>query len=97
MSAKGYARRSPSPPTGGARIITVTPGRRDAVAAGHEVADRVHQDVLEALPEDQRTAFTESLSSLVSGLLAEPLTSGGQCAGRGSQADPARNHQLRDC
>jgi hypothetical protein len=32
----------------------------------------VHREVLEALPEGQRQAFTGALTSLVTGLLAEP-------------------------
>jgi MarR family transcriptional regulator, transcriptional regulator for hemolysin len=75
LEREGYARRSPSPTDRRARIITVTPAGADVVAAGHEVADRVHQEVLDALPDDQRLAFTGALSSLVTGLLAEPAKS----------------------
>lgn len=32
----------------------------------------MHREVLEALPEDQRQAFTAALTSLVGGLLAAP-------------------------
>jgi MarR family transcriptional regulator for hemolysin len=71
LEREGYAQRSPSPTDRRARIITVTPAGAVAVAAGHEVADRVHQEVLDALPEGQRRAFTDALSSLVNGLLAE--------------------------
>jgi len=56
-------------------VVTIATAAH-AVAAGHEVADRVHQEVLDALPEGQRGAFTDALSSLVSGLLAEPAKSG---------------------
>jgi MarR family transcriptional regulator, transcriptional regulator for hemolysin len=75
LEREGYAQRSPSPTDRRARIITVTPAGAVAVAAGHEVADRVHQDVLDALPEGQRQAFTDALSSLVNGLLAQPAKS----------------------
>jgi MarR family transcriptional regulator, transcriptional regulator for hemolysin len=75
LEREGYARRSPSPTDRRARIIAVTRAGADAVAAGHEVADRVHREVLDALPEGQRRAFTEALSSLVTGLLAEPAKS----------------------
>ncbi len=75
LEREGYAQRSPSPTDRRARIVTVTPAGAGAVAAGHEVADRVHQDVLDALPGDQRRAFTDALSSLVNGLLAEPAKS----------------------
>jgi MarR family transcriptional regulator, transcriptional regulator for hemolysin len=75
LEREGYARRSPSPTDRRARIIVVTPAGADAVAAGHEVADRVHREVLDALPEGQRRAFTDALSGLVAGLLAEPAKS----------------------
>jgi MarR family transcriptional regulator, transcriptional regulator for hemolysin len=76
LEREGYAQRSPSPTDRRARIITVTPAGAGAVAAGHDVADRVHREVLDALPADQRRAFTDALSSLVTGLLAEPAKSG---------------------
>ena len=74
LEREGYARRTPSPTDRRARIIAVTPAGADLVAAGHEVADGVHREVLEALPDGQREAFTAALTSLVGpgGLLAEP-------------------------
>lgn len=73
LEQEGYAERTPSPTDRRARIITVTAAGADLVAAGHEIADRVHREVLGALPEDQRQAFTGALTSLVSGLLAKPV------------------------
>jgi DNA-binding MarR family transcriptional regulator len=75
LEREGYARRSPSPTDRRARIITVTPAGAEAVAAGHEVADRVHAEVLDALPAGLREAFADAMSSLVTGLLAEPAKS----------------------
>jgi DNA-binding MarR family transcriptional regulator len=72
LERAGYAERTPSPADRRARIITVTPAGADLVAAGHEIADRVHGEVLDALPEGQRQAFTAALTSLVDGLLAAP-------------------------
>jgi len=72
LERAGYAERTPSPADRRARIITVTPAGADLVAAGHEIADRVHREVLDALPEGQRQAFTAALTSLVGGLLATP-------------------------
>lgn len=69
----GYAERRPSPTDRRARIVAVTPSGAEAVAAGHQVADRVHREVLEALPAEQRTVFVDALNSLVGGLLAEPV------------------------
>jgi MarR family transcriptional regulator for hemolysin len=75
LEREGYAERTPSPADRRARIITVTASGADLVAAGHEIADRVHREVLDALPEDQRLVFTGALTSLVGGLLAEPAPS----------------------
>jgi MarR family transcriptional regulator, transcriptional regulator for hemolysin len=75
LERAGYAERTPSPADRRARIITVTPAGAELVAAGHQVADGVHREVLDALPEDQRAAFTGALSGLAGGLLAEPAAS----------------------
>ena len=69
----GYAERRPSPADRRARIVAVTPSGADAVEVGHQVADRVHGEVLEALPADQAAVFVAALTSLNSGLLAEPV------------------------
>lgn len=75
LEGEGYAERRPSPTDRRARVIAVTPAGVEAVAAGQEVADRVHREVLEALPKGQREVFTKALSTLVTGLLAEPVKS----------------------
>ena len=72
LERAGYAERMPSPTDRRARVITVTPEGAALVAAGRQVADGVHREVLDALPEEQRTAFTGALTSLAGGLLAEP-------------------------
>jgi DNA-binding MarR family transcriptional regulator len=73
LESAGYAERRPSPADRRARIVTVTEAGAEAVAAGRQVVDRVHGEVLEALPEAQRAAFVDALSTLVNGLLAEPV------------------------
>jgi DNA-binding MarR family transcriptional regulator len=75
LEGAGYAERTPSPADRRARIITVTPAGAGLVAAGHEIADGVHREVLDALPAEQREVFTGALTSLVTGLLAEPVVS----------------------
>jgi MarR family transcriptional regulator, transcriptional regulator for hemolysin len=75
LERAGYAERQPSPTDRRARIITVTDAGAGQVAAGHEIADQVHREVLAALPESQRQVFTGALISLVGGLLAEPVPS----------------------
>jgi MarR family transcriptional regulator, transcriptional regulator for hemolysin len=72
LERAGYAERTPSPADRRARIIAVTPAGAALVARGHQIADGVHREVLDALPADQRTAFTGALASLAGGLLAEP-------------------------
>jgi MarR family transcriptional regulator for hemolysin len=69
----GYAERRPSPADRRARIVAVTPSGLDAVAVGQQVADRVHREVLEALPAGQREVFVDAMTSLVGGILAEPV------------------------
>jgi DNA-binding MarR family transcriptional regulator len=75
LERSGYAERRPSPADRRARIIVVTPAGADLVAAGHEIADGVHGEVLAALQDAQRPAFVAALESLVGGLLAEPVQS----------------------
>ncbi|HVT70969.1 MAG TPA: MarR family winged helix-turn-helix transcriptional regulator [Trebonia sp.] len=75
LEREGYAERTPSPADRRVRIVTVTPAGAALVAAGNEITDRVHREVLDALPEAQREAFTGALTTLVRGLLAEPVQS----------------------
>lgn len=71
LEREGYAERTPSPADRRARIITVTGPGADLVTAGGEIADRVHREVLETLPEASRRVFTDALNSLVAGPLAD--------------------------
>jgi DNA-binding MarR family transcriptional regulator len=71
----GLAERQPSSADRRARIIAVTPAGQRAVAEGTKIADRVHRDVLEALPVAQREVFTGALTQLVEGYLATPVES----------------------
>jgi MarR family transcriptional regulator for hemolysin len=75
LERAGYAERRPSPTDRRARIVAVTPAGAAAAAAGHQVADRVHGEVLDALPPGQRQAFVDAMTALVGGLLAEPVES----------------------
>ena len=71
LEREGYAERTPSPVDRRARIITVTPAVAGLVASGSEIADRVHREVLETLPESTRQVFVDALNSLVAGPLAD--------------------------
>lgn len=73
LERAGLARRRPSSTDRRARIVSVTEEGRKAVAQGIEIADRVHQEVLDALRQEQREVFVGALSGLAEGLLAEPV------------------------
>jgi len=75
LERAGYAERTPSPSDRRARIIAVTPSGARLVAQGNQIADRVHGEVLDALPADQRAVLTSALSTLATGLLAEAAPS----------------------
>jgi len=75
LERAGLAGRRPSTADRRARIIAVTPAGERAVAEGTKIADRVHRDVLDALPAQQRGVFTDALTRLVSGHLATPVDS----------------------
>jgi MarR family transcriptional regulator, transcriptional regulator for hemolysin len=73
LEAAGYAQRVPAPADRRARLVTVTPAGREIVTSGRRIVDRVHGEVLEALPAARRAAFVGGLHELASGLLAEPV------------------------
>jgi MarR family transcriptional regulator, transcriptional regulator for hemolysin len=73
LEEAGYAERRPSPADRRARVVVVTDEGRRLVAAGHEIADRVHREVLAELSPASRQVFMDSLTALAGGLLAEPV------------------------
>jgi len=75
LEGAGYAERRPSRADRRARVVVVTDEGRRLVAAGHEIADRVHQEVLAELPPASGGVFVSSLTQLVGGPLAEPVAS----------------------
>jgi MarR family transcriptional regulator for hemolysin len=68
----GYAERVPPPAPRRARLVRVTARGWEATEAGLEIVDRVHQEVLDALPPRQRDAFLASLTTLADGDLSGP-------------------------
>jgi DNA-binding MarR family transcriptional regulator len=56
-----------------ARVIAVTEAGERTVREAEAIAHRVHEDVLSALPEEERRVFLEALNRLVAGRLAEPV------------------------
>ncbi|MEU1504809.1 MarR family transcriptional regulator [Kitasatospora sp. NPDC005748] len=75
LEKAGLAERRPSATDRRARIISVTEAGERAVEEGTAIADRVHREVLESLPEPERTVFVSALTQLVGGHLAEPVES----------------------
>ena len=75
LERAGYAECTPSPSDRRARIIAVTSAGAELVAQGHQIADRVHGEVLQALPAEQRDVLTSALTTLATGVLAEPAPS----------------------
>ena len=73
LEAKGLAERRPSPTDRRARVIAVTVAGRAKLREAEEIAARVHEDVLSALPPRERQAFVDALVRLVSGRLSEPV------------------------
>ncbi|WP_406199795.1 MarR family transcriptional regulator [Kitasatospora sp. NBC_01560] len=75
LEKAGLAERRPSATDRRARIISVTEAGERAVEQGTAIADRVHREVLDSLPDGERTAFVAALTRLVNGPLAEPVES----------------------
>jgi MarR family transcriptional regulator, transcriptional regulator for hemolysin len=73
LEAAGYALRVTSPADRRARLVTVTDAGRRVVAAGRKILDRVHGEVLDAVPPASRAAFVEALTTLAGGYLASPV------------------------
>jgi len=73
LEAAGLAERRPSATDRRARVIAVTEAGERKVLEADEIADRIHADVLETLPEDERAAFVAALTRLVRHRLSEPV------------------------
>jgi MarR family transcriptional regulator, transcriptional regulator for hemolysin len=75
LEEAGYAERRPSRSDRRARIVAVTQAGERIAAAGQEIVDRVHREVLAALPPGERDTFVAALVRLVgvSGHLATPV------------------------
>ncbi|MEU3562010.1 MarR family winged helix-turn-helix transcriptional regulator [Kitasatospora sp. NPDC058063] len=73
LEKAGLAERRPSATDRRARIVSVTEAGERAVVQGTAIADRVHRELLEALPQPEREVFVSALTRLVEGHLAEPV------------------------
>ncbi|MQY12177.1 Transcriptional regulator SlyA [Streptomyces sp. RB5] len=72
LEKAGLAERRPSATDRRARIIEVTEAGRRTAEQGQEIVDRVHGEVLGAIPEAEREVFLSVLERLTSGALAQP-------------------------
>jgi len=72
LERAGLAERRPAPHDRRARIIAVTPAGKALVERGAAIVRRVHEEVLAALPEEQREAFVEALTTLAATRLGAP-------------------------
>src|SRR6266536_3180806 len=73
LEAAGLAKRLPSSEDRRARVIAVTKAGERKVAEAEKIVDRVHADVLRALPAGERKAFVDALTRLVSDRLSTPV------------------------
>ncbi|MEV6816139.1 MarR family transcriptional regulator [Micromonospora sp. NPDC051296] len=80
LEAAGLARRVPSPTDRRARFVEVTAQGERVLDQAQQIAGRLEQDVLAALPESEREVFLRAIQHLVGGR----LSGGGACGGSGS-------------
>jgi MarR family transcriptional regulator, transcriptional regulator for hemolysin len=73
LEMAGLAERFRSGSDRRARVVEVTDEGERMVRAADKVLDRVREDVLSALPAEDRDVFLRALGTLASGRLAEPV------------------------
>ena len=73
LEAAGLAERHPSNTDRRARVIAVTSEGQRKVREADKVLDRVREDVLSVIPQDEREVFLRALGMLACGRLAEPV------------------------
>jgi MarR family transcriptional regulator, transcriptional regulator for hemolysin len=72
LEAAGLAERRPSKVDRRARVIAVTKAGERKVNEAQAIVERIREDVLAALPEEDRDVFLQSLCRLVADPLSEP-------------------------
>jgi MarR family transcriptional regulator for hemolysin len=82
LEAAGLAERRPSREDRRARVIVVTEAGKRLVREGEQIVARIHADVLDALPADERQGFVDGLTRLVTERLHERSAAGGPPARR---------------
>lgn len=78
LEEAGLAERKPSATDRRARIIAVTPAGAKLAAEGQRIVDRVHAQVLSAVPDKGGPTFASALAALVTGRLATPAETDSQ-------------------
>jgi MarR family transcriptional regulator, transcriptional regulator for hemolysin len=73
LEAAGLAERRPSATDRRARVIAATKAGERKVREADSVLNRVRDDVLDSLPEDEREVFLRALSRLAGGRLSAPV------------------------
>jgi len=73
LERQGLAERRASAADRRARVVSVNEKGRAAAEEGQRIVDRVHGEVLDALPEIDRAAFVQALSLLVEGAAGPPV------------------------
>jgi DNA-binding MarR family transcriptional regulator len=73
LEAAGLAERRPLSTDRRARVVAVTKAGKHKVRQAETVLDRVREDVLAALPADERPVFLRALGRLACGRLSEPV------------------------
>jgi len=73
LEAAGLAERRPAPADRRARVVAVTPAGRKKLKKAEVIGERIREDVLAALPEEDRERFVDALATLVGGRLSEPV------------------------
>ncbi|WP_067965928.1 MarR family winged helix-turn-helix transcriptional regulator [Nocardiopsis trehalosi] len=72
LEKAGLAERRPSSTDRRARVIAVTEAGARTAERSREIVDRVHREVLEAVPEGDRAVLVRALAGLAEGHLATP-------------------------
>ena len=72
LEQAGLAQRHPSPTDRRARIVAVTEKGRRVAEEGDALVEGIFADVLDSLPEQERSVFAAALTRLVDDRLANP-------------------------
>ncbi|KOX21679.1 MULTISPECIES: MarR family winged helix-turn-helix transcriptional regulator [unclassified Streptomyces] len=75
LEKAGLAERRPSSTDRRARIIAVTGAGAEVAAESQRIVDRVHEEALSSLPDDERAVLLRALERLATGHLETPVES----------------------